>query len=297
MDEAVTLAEERPAQRYARALVVFNAKAGSVRDGDAERLAEALTAAGVEQYAMVGPEKLTRKLLERAKDFDVIIVLGGDGTACAAASKAPRNGPPLVLLPGGTMNMLPHALYGELAWPEALAAALERGVVRRLPIGYANNEAFFVAAMFGAPTLLARAREAAREGKLLTAFRRFRLTLSRAFSRSVFARPRGVRTQKSAAVGVLCPIFSGAVEGDALEWVNVDARQLGEIARLTVRAVTPAWRDDPAVEIYRCTSGRVFSGGVIPSTLDGEPKAFLSYVRIRYEPNGPRVLALETEAS
>src|SRR5215813_11315186 len=150
---------ERPST-FKRALIFFNEKAGSVTSADSDRLIDAVKAAGFEQFALLGPEKMSPSLFARAVDFDVMIVLGGDGTARAAAELTPRNGPPLILLPGGTLNVLPQALYGPLTWPDALAAALERGVIKRMPIGRANNSTFFVAAMFGAPTLLARAREA-----------------------------------------------------------------------------------------------------------------------------------------
>jgi diacylglycerol kinase family enzyme len=134
--------ETRAIPLAAKALVFFNEKAGSVGPGDREKLVAALASAEIGQYALIDAEQISAKLFKRAKDFDVIIVLGGDGTARAAAELAPRHGPPLVLLPGGTLNILSKALYGNLAWPEALAAALERGVIKRLPLGRANGEAF-----------------------------------------------------------------------------------------------------------------------------------------------------------
>ena len=90
----------------AKALVLVNEKAGSVGTGDGERLIEALQAAGVEHYALLGAERMSRRLFKHAEDFDVIVVLGGDGTASAAAAMAPHDGPPLILLPGGTLNVL-----------------------------------------------------------------------------------------------------------------------------------------------------------------------------------------------
>ena len=54
---------------------------------------------------------------------DVIFVLAGDGTARSVASKASPNGPMIAPLPGGTMNMLPKALYGTADWKLALKRA------------------------------------------------------------------------------------------------------------------------------------------------------------------------------
>src|SRR5262245_6728072 len=149
-DAAIASGAMRPASSplpdSAKALLLVNEKAGGVGPDDAEKLVGALTAAGIAEYALMSAERMSRALFARAADFDVIIVLGGDGTARAAAELAPRDGPPLILLPGGTLNILPRALYGELAWPEALAAALASGEVTRLTAGRANGEAFYVAA-------------------------------------------------------------------------------------------------------------------------------------------------------
>lgn len=297
---AVTAEAGAPVERFVtpreKALVLFNELAGSVGPGDRERLAEALEAAGVRDYALVGADRMSRRLFRRAGEFDVIIVLGGDGTARAAAELAPRNGPPLVLLPGGTLNILPRALYGELSWPEALAEALARGQVTRLTAGRANGEAFYVAALFGAPTLLAKAREAMREGRFLKAWRGFRFAMQRSFSRGLRARPDRQPMRRAEAIGVLCPAFSGGVTSDDLEWVRLDARHLLDLARVGLRSLTAAWRSDDSIEIGRCRSSDILSLGIIPATLDGEPRTYISRVRVTYDPNGPRVLALPQEA-
>jgi diacylglycerol kinase family enzyme len=282
----------------AKALVLLNEKAGSVAEGDREKLVQALGAADIGQYALIDVDKMSPALFKRAKEFDVIIVLGGDGTARAAAGLAPRDGPPLVLLPGGTLNILPRALYGERAWPEALAAAISRGVIKRLPRGRANGEAFYVAAMFGGTTMLVHAREAVREGRPLTAWRRFRLALRRSFTRSLRARKGRERMRKVEAMGVLLPSFSGGLDAEDLEWVRLEARHVFDLARVSLRALTAGWRDDPAVEVSHGRSGDIDAAfGYVHATLDGEARRFYSRVHVKYDGNGPRVLALEEEES
>ena len=44
--------------------------------------------------------------------LDILIVLGGDGTIRRAADACTETSSYLIALPGGTMNMLPRALYG-----------------------------------------------------------------------------------------------------------------------------------------------------------------------------------------
>ncbi len=292
-------AETRTPQQpstFKRALIFFNEKAGSVTSADSDRLVEAVKAAGFEQFALLGPEKMSPSLFARAVDFDVMIVLGGDGTARTAAELTPRNGPPLILLPGGTLNVLPRALYGDLAWPAALEAALERGVIRRLPAGKANGIPFYVGALFGAPAILARAREAVREGRFIAAWRGFRHYMRRSFSQRLHAGCDGKRLRRSEAIGVLCGAFSGNVGAEGLEWVRFDAKSPIDLARLSMKALSQAWREDKTVEISGCANGDVYSSGVIPASLDGEPRTFLSRVQIRYDPKGPRVLALEEKS-
>ena len=55
---------------------------------------------------------------------EVLIVLGGDGTIRTAAEACAEKGSYLIPLPGGTMNMLPRALYGNVSWEEALKKTL-----------------------------------------------------------------------------------------------------------------------------------------------------------------------------
>lgn len=276
-------------------MVLCNEKAGGVSPGDCEKLKVMLADHGFSELETADCGELGSLGLHTARGHDVIVVLGGDGTARAAAAAAPANGPPLILLPGGTLNVLPRALYGDLAWPEALAAALERGRIRRLVGGSANGAPFYVAALFGAPTLLARAREAIREGDYVSALKRLRHFAKRAFTRRLRARPERMKMRKAEAVGVLCPSYSGAVEGEYLEWVRLDSDRLLDFLRVGIRAMGPGWRDDPAVELRRCRSGDIVSLGVIPAVLDGEPRTFVSRVKITYSPNGPRVLALDGE--
>lgn len=268
-------------------LVIVNEAAGSVGPGGRDKLLAEIEALGARTTKSVSD--LDRLCEGDAAGADLIAVLGGDGTASKAASMF-SDGPPLVLLPGGTRNLLPHALYGVLGWPEALRAALTYGRVARLTGGEANGRKFFVAAFFGAPTLLARAREAARSGRLDLMISHLKEVFARIFARRIAVRPLGGVAARAEAAGVLCPAYRGEVEGQNLEWVRLNAAQIVDLARAGVRLVMGGWREDSAIELSSSPSGEIRAIGTIPAVLDGEPTTFKAHVRVRMLAEGPRVL-------
>lgn len=270
-------------------LVIVNEAAGSVGVGGREKLIAELQALGAHTTKSVS--NLDQLCEADAAGADLIIVLGGDGTASRAASLF-CDGPPLVLLPGGTRNLLPRALYGALAWPEALRAALAHGRVARLTGGEANGRKFFVAVLFGAPTLLARVREAARSGRLDLMIAHLKQVFSRIFARRIAVRPFGGVATRAEAAGVLCPAYRGEVEGQSLEWVRLNAAQIVDFIRVGVRSVVGGWRDDAAIELSSSPSGEIRAIGTMPASLDGEPTTFKAHVRVQILKQSPRVLVL-----
>jgi diacylglycerol kinase family enzyme len=272
------------------AIAVVNEAAHGTGPGAKAKLLEILAAQNVQvRETYLAVDDLSHAAAHGA---DVIVVLGGDGTARAAAA-AFADGPPLILLPGGTLNVLPHALYGDRPWPDALRAALAHGRVTRLVGGEANGKLFFVAALFGAPTLLARVREAMRAGDLRAAWRRLAHVSRRFLSRRIAARPALGFAARAEAIGVLCPAYSGEVDGRSLEWVRLDTARVTDMLRLGLRAVIGGWRDDPTIDLSHTREGEIRSLGVIPATLDGEPTTFVSRVRVRMLGHGPKVVVLD----
>ena len=238
--------------------------------------------------------------LKRAVDAapDLLVVLAGDGTARAAASLCGESGPLVAPLAGGTMNMLPHALYGPQGWSSALKEALGGGVETPVSGGEVDGERFYVAAILGAPALWAEAREAARMRELQLAWRMSRHAWRRCFSHrirySLDKRPEA----RTLALTLMCPLVSKAMDDDAcaLEAARLDPQGITDALRLGARAalgrVVGDWRNDRAVEVTRCREGVVWSGGGhLRAILDGEPTRLHKRAEIRFLPVAFRALA------
>lgn len=276
--------------------VVANCASGSVGKTAPAEVEKILAELGLEARVHAPEPGDLIASLKQAVDAkpDLLVILAGDGTARAAAELCGPKGPILAPLPGGTMNMLPHAIYGVRPWQEALTLALTEGVERAIGGGEIDGNRFMVAAILGAPALWAPAREAARFGKGRRALRSARLALGRAFSgRLRYILDSGPR-EKAEALIFMCPLTSKAMseDDDALEAAAVDVNNAAEAIRLGFQALTGDWRSAANVEVERCQVARVWSANGIPALLDGESVRLKSLAEIRYIPKLARILSL-----
>jgi len=277
-----------------RVEAVVNPLAGGVGPGAAEALERRLIDHGCAVRVCEATEHELAAAVHTAVDQapDVVIVLAGDGTAALAARLAGPAGPPIIPLPGGTMNMLPHALYGPLGWSAALDLALEHGHPRWVSGGMVNEEPFYVAAILGAPALWARAREAMRKGRLDLAIARARTAIGRAFT-GPLTYALGDGTEGSAeALALFTPLVSRRLtDQPLLEAAALDVRNAAQVFRLGLNALAGDWRDDPAVAVHLTPSAMARARGSIPAILDGEPVRLPSEVSVTFIPRAFRAFA------
>jgi len=286
--------------RLQRVEVIANVASGGVGadapETAAKILAEHGVAANVHAPALGELERAIKAAVDAGPDL--IVVIAGDGTARATAEAAGPKGPMVAPLPGGTMNMLPKAVYGQLAWPEALAAILDRGEERMIGGGAVGGRTFLVAAILGAPALWAPAREAVREGRPKLAWLRAQRALGRAFTgRLRYTLDDGLR-EKAEALTFMCPLTSRILEDEdqALEAAALDVADAGQAFRLGVQALVGDWRDDPNVAVARCRLARVWASGGIPALLDGELVRLGRLAEITWRPQVARILGLPRDA-
>ncbi|WP_395442838.1 diacylglycerol/lipid kinase family protein [Caulobacter sp. UC70_42] len=119
--------------RSLRVAALLNTSSGSCDASSRVALLAILEDARIEPtkvWDVVGRD--VDKALDAAMESrnDVLIVLGGDGTIRAAAQRSGQGVPLLMPLPGGTMNMLPKALYGARPWRQALQDTLKAPVIQ-----------------------------------------------------------------------------------------------------------------------------------------------------------------------
>jgi diacylglycerol kinase family enzyme len=283
-----------------RVEVVANCASGSVGRAAPAQMEQILAEFGLEARVHAPEPAELVGSLHSAIDAspDLLVVLAGDGTARAAAELCGPDGPIIAPLPGGTMNMLAHAIYGPHNWQEALRRALAEGAERPIGGGDIEGRRFMVAAVLGSPALWAPAREAARFGKTRLAVRRARLALRRAFSGRLRYILDARAREKAEALIFMCPLTSRALseDDDALEAAALDVKGAADAFRLGFHALTGDWRAAPNVDVERCQVARVWAAHGIPAILDGEPVRLKSLAVIRYTPKVARILALPRDS-
>lgn len=127
------------------AYLVYNGSAGSTSDHDASFYEEELARAGYEPvYHVTRTEDDVLAVLEKARDL--VVVVGGDGSLRAVATRMVGREIPLALIPAGTANNVGSALglTGDVA---AVLRGLARPEKRKIDLGVVRapwGDAYFL---------------------------------------------------------------------------------------------------------------------------------------------------------
>ncbi len=282
------------AVRLERAVILVNPLSGGVGPQAADEAAGLLAAYSLEAEVVVLEGARIADQIDQALEArpDVLFILAGDGTARSVAARAGPDGPLIAPLPGGTMNMLPKALYGTADWKAALRSALEEGAPQAVSGGAVEGEAFYCAAILGSPALWAPAREAIREGKLKMAWTYGRRALKKAFSGRVRYALDGGERQKAEALVLISPLISKAMDrSDGLEAAAMDTADAAQAFRLAAHALFDDWRHDPTVTTRGARRIEVEARSRIPAVIDGEPMLLGRETTVKFLPQAFRALA------
>jgi len=277
-----------------RITAVVNPASGSVGVDAVDTLRTMLADRGFDATVLSPQPHEIEETVRLAVDSapDLLVILAGDGTARLAAQLCGPTGPLIAPLPGGTMNLLPRALYGDRPWGEALTAALDLGVERMVSGGVIGGHPFYCSAILGSPALWARAREAVRMGRFREAWRRANYALRRAFTGDIhYALDGGPRGAAEALV-LISPMISKVMHIEvALEVAALEMHSAREVFRLAFNGLVSDWRLDPGVVDKFCRYGHVWARRSIPAILDGEIQRLEHGARFEFTPAAFRVLA------
>lgn len=260
------------------AIAVLNPSAGSVPANAKSRLRRALVALGhtVADIVDLDLNRAEHQLQAlAAQPHDLFVVWGGDGTHRTVLNVLGQSAENLLLLPGGTKNLLSRSLHGPKKWDAIVKAATLAPTSRSLPAGRIQDKYFFCALLVGSPALFAEVREDLRAGDLAEAINDLSAGMATAtelhLSGFISSGPRAdkIALPQSNVVGALVgPLsISGGMEVAAVPYSQ-------EAARLSMLWATmqSSWRDVPGVELRNATSLVVTADGKnLPAIADGEP--------------------------
>ena len=254
---------------------IINTSSGSCDVESEQTMLDILTRMGAARPKVwCGEGKQIEEFLADAHGhkLDILAVLGGDGTIRRTAETCSEKSPYLIPLPGGTMNILPRALYGNLAWQEALETTLAAPSTKELSAGRVGNRQFLVAAILGTPALWVEAREAVRDGGIIEVIEKGNVALKNMFGTKLRYHVSDQAKGEAETLVVICPLVSQEMSGSeqALEVAAIGFESAAEVIRLATAAAFGKWRDDEKVQVTRTRRLAVQSDKEIPATLDGE---------------------------
>ena len=255
--------------------VIINTSSGGFDSESEQKMFCILQRAGIVEPRVWcdSADEMTRSLIEATgQNLDVLIVLGGDGTIRTAAEACAEKGSYLIPLPGGTMNMLPRALYGDVAWEETLRNTLTAPSTKMLSGGRIAGKHFLIAALVGAPALWTESRESMREGDIVDAIEKGSVAFRKMFETKIQYLISGEMKGEAEAVALICPLISEQMSDSeqALEAAVVDVESAAEVIGLLSTAAFGKWRDHRNIVLAKTKRVSVQSSKDIPAMLDGE---------------------------
>lgn len=274
-----------------KTIALFNSKSGSVPADARERLLSVLEGAGHAHAELVeaDPGDPGAQLRELAgQSPDLFIVWGGDGTLRAALTEVGAKTSNLLLLPGGTMNLLPHILHGEKGWEDVLRDVIKSPRRKTLPAGILNGQPFYCAMLAGAPARFAEAREALRRGDLGKAAGEAKAAIDVLNTLHLAARYSNgyaftdARLPTSSVIGAVVGALTKTGEG--MEVASLANPTTGGALNVVWTSFFSDWRNAPGVEVAPATSLDIDGedGEQIPVIADGEPADVDDHVHVTF---------------
>lgn len=270
-----------------RLWVIVNPRSGGASAEAPERIAALCNELGVVVLGQTVLDEAVSIDFEaiRQSTAQAVVSLAGDGTLRAVLEALDRpTDPPVIPLPGGTMNMLPYKVFDPAPWEDLLPAVIARPQLTTVPAGKIGDHRFYVAAMLGMPALWQIPREALRARQMYRALQALRLAASRMFEGGLT-----VAWKDGDAVGIEAAVLMPQDLG--LEIATLSTRNWRQALGLMLTHADSDWRDHEDVETGLAQTARISRGPrPIPALLDGEFFLLPPDATARHLPTGARFL-------
>lgn len=275
-------------------VALLNQNSGSVPKDAENVLAQALSDLGHSAEIVPFADGDFQASLRRAIDLDpdCLIAWGGDGSINCALSAAGPDGPPVLALPGGTMNLLHQRLHnGRTDWKDILSSALTDPEIVPWAAGEIEGQRFYVAVMVGRITSLSESRELVRKGALFEA-------ITAAAKNEVFNMETRLNLHARRSSGtVTTAATAGAIvlageKRPRFDVAAIDPSSQLDLLSVGFQSLISGWRDadDVTVEIANAVTLEDIHNEPIPSTIDGEPIELPARCEFRLIPVSARVV-------
>ena len=233
--------------------------------------AQGLVAAGVTNFPV---DPLPDGAELDAAGVEMAVLFAGDGTINAAIHQLEGWDGAILILPGGTMNLLARQLHGD-ADALAIAAKADADAPRvALPYVEAGEGRAFVGLILGPAANWAHAREAARAGRRRAMLRAIAHAWRRTFG-------RGIRVTGAAGLPRQAQAVFVQPDRDRLRVAAIDARDFRSILALGWEWVTGDWVKAAAVAEVYTHALRIAERRPVLALFDGEPVKLAPDVTIR----------------
>lgn len=210
---------------------------------------------------------------------DAVIVWSGDGTVACALERAGSEGPPILPLPGGTMNLFHKQIHGgPCQWQDCLRDGLTNGRMIDVPAGCAGDRRFYVATMAGNLTDLAGPREALREGHVIEAIEKLAGADLFDFTHAMHFRAGSHDNPAEEGIATAAALFVGTQTDADFEIAFINPDNPLELASAGIGALISDWREANGVTTFKTKTITLedSKGYDLRLTLDGEPARLAS---------------------
>ncbi|HEY0621792.1 diacylglycerol/lipid kinase family protein [Sphingomonas sp.] len=271
---------------------ITNPNSGSATQEKCEALEAVFKERGLVLAGRTGfPDQAIPSVAELAEArADTVVLFAGDGTINAALCALAEWDGAFLILPGGTMNLLAKTLHGDAEPADIIHAAHEGGRRVALPYVEAGPHRAFVGLILGPAAHWARAREAARKGRVARVLGAIRSAWRKTFGKGI--RVAGVPGMRGRYQAVFV-----APAADALEVAAIDARDWASIAELGWNWLTGDWIAARAVTDQRATRLRPVCSRPVLALFDGEPVTLDPDVEVSGGMTAPAFIATREEAA